>query len=196
MRALREERRHTVRSLSARLAELGRPILPSGISKIEDRSRRVDVGDLVALAVAMGVNPNRLLLPVDPNAEVALTPTVTAKASGVWDWARGDDLLIEAVAETDDDRLYGEALDDFRRHALPTSVRLREDHTAVRAAQDVLRSLRAVLDRRDHPEKFGGDVNLLTGGPATSTPAGLRRELARLVAEVDALIGDRDGQRQ
>ncbi|MGW3486515.1 helix-turn-helix domain-containing protein [Streptomyces sp. NPDC001054] len=53
--------RVTVRELSARLEELGRPILPSGISKIEHGLRRVDVDDLVALAMALEVTPNRLL---------------------------------------------------------------------------------------------------------------------------------------
>lgn len=52
-----------VRELSARLEALGRPILPSGITKIEQGSRRVDVDDLVALAQALEVSPMRLLLP-------------------------------------------------------------------------------------------------------------------------------------
>lgn len=52
-----------VRELSARLEQLGRPILPSGITKIEQGARRVDVDDLAALAEAFDVSPYRLLLP-------------------------------------------------------------------------------------------------------------------------------------
>lgn len=58
--------RTPVRELSARLAKLGRPILPSGITKIEQGSRRVDVDDLVALALALEVTPTRLLLGPPP----------------------------------------------------------------------------------------------------------------------------------
>ena len=52
-----------VRELSARLESLGRPILPSGITKIEQGARRVDVDDLVALADALDASPLGLLLP-------------------------------------------------------------------------------------------------------------------------------------
>jgi transcriptional regulator with XRE-family HTH domain len=78
--------RTTVRELSARLTKLGRPILPSGITKIEQGTRRVDVDDLVALAVALKVTPTRLLLgppptdgPHDPAHEEA------------WEWADWED---------------------------------------------------------------------------------------------------------
>lgn len=198
VRELREQRRHTVRSLSALLGKLGRPILPSGITKIEDGSRRVDVGDLVALAVALGVHPNRLLLPVDDTAEeVALTPAVSASRSQSWAWARGDQVLLVGVLATGGgDRTWADVQDDFRRHAVPASERLRDDHTAVRAARDVLASIQAVLDRAEHPDRFTPDGSGFdaafrkSGYPSPSTPAGLRAQLNRLVAEVEALIGD------
>jgi hypothetical protein len=47
--------------LSDRLAEVGRPIVPSGLSKIELGNRRVDVDDLTALAAALDTIPNDLL---------------------------------------------------------------------------------------------------------------------------------------
>ena len=46
---------------SRSLAALGRPILPSGLSKIEQGARRVDVDDLVVLADALGTVPSGLL---------------------------------------------------------------------------------------------------------------------------------------
>jgi transcriptional regulator with XRE-family HTH domain len=46
---------------SDRLTRVGRPILPSGLSKIESGDRRVDVDDLVGIAAALGVMPDRLL---------------------------------------------------------------------------------------------------------------------------------------
>lgn len=88
VRRLREERRHTVRSLSARLGELGRPILPSGITKIEDGSRRVDVGDLVALARALDVSPATLLMPAEPEIENDEHAWKAWEAR--WRWAHGE----------------------------------------------------------------------------------------------------------
>jgi transcriptional regulator with XRE-family HTH domain len=56
------ERKHlSLQDLSERLTKVGRPILPSGISKIEQGDRRVDVDDLVALADALGTVPGAIL---------------------------------------------------------------------------------------------------------------------------------------
>jgi transcriptional regulator with XRE-family HTH domain len=57
----RERKQLSLQQLSERLAAVGRPILPSGISKIEQGDRRVDVDDLVALADALGTVPGALL---------------------------------------------------------------------------------------------------------------------------------------
>lgn len=100
VRRLRARRGMTVRDLSARLGEIGRPVLPSGITKIEQGQRRVDVDDLVALALALGVNPNALLLPNGDHLppfgtvrEVGLTSTVRANWFRAWGWAAGDQPL-------------------------------------------------------------------------------------------------------
>jgi transcriptional regulator with XRE-family HTH domain len=61
LRRLREEQHVSLHELSVRLAAFGRRILPSGLSKIEQGTRRVDVDDLVALADALGTVPSRLL---------------------------------------------------------------------------------------------------------------------------------------
>jgi transcriptional regulator with XRE-family HTH domain len=90
---LRDRRRLSVRALSARLAELGHPILASGISKIENGSRRVDVGDLVALALALDVSPVRLLLPGERVDRVQLTRDRSASWEAAWRWAVGEQPL-------------------------------------------------------------------------------------------------------
>jgi transcriptional regulator with XRE-family HTH domain len=95
LKTLRE--RVPVRELSQRLTRLGRPILPSGITKIEQGHRRVDVDDLVALAIALDVSPNRLVL--DPGAddgELPLTDAVVVTRGQAWDWATGAHPLPEA----------------------------------------------------------------------------------------------------
>lgn len=96
---LRESRRLSVRGLSARLGELGRPILPSGVTKIEQCRRRVDADDLVALALALDVTPNRLLLPPVTGEKTALTPDVECSSATAWAWACGDDHIPDMWAE-------------------------------------------------------------------------------------------------
>lgn len=107
VRQLRERRGLTVRQLSARLTELGRPILPSGITKIEQGQRRVDADDLVALAVALGVTPNRLLLTGQvADDTVRLTPAVEVSQVAAWWWATGEQRLPGPHA-VPDDRQFG-----------------------------------------------------------------------------------------
>ncbi|MGO9100438.1 MAG: helix-turn-helix domain-containing protein [Mycobacterium sp.] len=49
--------------LSRRLDELGRPIPPLGLRHLEAGARRIDVDDLVMLALALDVPPMTLVLP-------------------------------------------------------------------------------------------------------------------------------------
>jgi hypothetical protein len=168
----------------------GHPILPSGITKIENGDRGVDVGDLVALASVLSVNPNRLLLPKHADAApVALAPGIEVTAGQAWRWADGTAPLLAAAPA---DSTFDEVFDEFRRDARPAEFRLRDDHTAMQAARDVVDRLTAVLDDRAggpllaHPNP--GDVSnvyrRLFGDPATA----LRRALARLTAEVEDLL--------
>ena len=62
---LRTTQRLTTMALSKRLAELGRPIQATGITKIEKGTRRVDADDLSVLALAFGVRPEQLLETVE-----------------------------------------------------------------------------------------------------------------------------------
>jgi transcriptional regulator with XRE-family HTH domain len=80
---LRKRAGLTLTDLSERMAAVGRPMLTTGLSKIENGQRSVDVDDLVALALALEVNPNALLLPPEPTvADAALTDTTSAP----WAW--------------------------------------------------------------------------------------------------------------
>jgi hypothetical protein len=90
----------TTAALSKRLAAIGHPIADTGITKTEKGDRRVDVDDLVALALALGVTPNTLLLPpADSPGTHQLTPEVSATATELWEWAQGEKpLRIEADA--------------------------------------------------------------------------------------------------
>jgi len=77
----------SVRALSERLKELGQPILPSGVTKIEQGMRRVDVDELVAIALALRVSPTTLLIEPSMKQKVALArhPKSGAAAQTVWE---------------------------------------------------------------------------------------------------------------
>lgn len=102
---IRRSRGLTVRDLAARLAELGHRLLASGVSRIENGERRVDVDDLVALARALDVSPVRLLLPAEPG-EVALPGDDRAWPwQAVWRWAVGEQPLTREPMPLTDPRV-------------------------------------------------------------------------------------------
>ena len=98
LRRIRMTRGMSTYALSARLAGIGSPIRPNGITYIETGARRVDVDDLLALAVALGCSPNRLLLPADPGGDCDLvTPETRTATASAWAWATGEHPLILAT---------------------------------------------------------------------------------------------------
>lgn len=94
LRHIRREHDVTTAALSQRLASIGHPIADTGITKTEKEDRRVDADDLVALALALGVTPNTLLLPpvgyLGASDSHQLTPAVSGSAEELWQWAQGE----------------------------------------------------------------------------------------------------------
>lgn len=85
IRQLRDNSQLSLQDLSDRLTFLGRPILPSGINKIEQGSRRVDVDDLVALAHALGTAPDVLLrVPNDSETFDEFGMTIEQRGAAIW----------------------------------------------------------------------------------------------------------------
>ena len=86
----REARNLGYAALSRRLAALGRKIPPLALRRIEAGERRVDVDDLVALAVALDVTPLALLLPAATDEEARLVPAHDPMPwQHIWLWATG-----------------------------------------------------------------------------------------------------------
>ena len=87
----------TTAELSRRLTELGQPIPDTSITKREQGTSRVDADDLVALALALGVTPNTLLLPevgyYGSEGIHHVTPAVSGTAGELWLWAQGEKAL-------------------------------------------------------------------------------------------------------
>lgn len=81
------------KELSEKLAEVGRPITPMGLKRLESGERKVDVDDLMALAIVFDVSPLTLLLPESGSREITAEVTGYPHALGsnvLWEWARGD----------------------------------------------------------------------------------------------------------
>ena len=107
--ALRKVRGLNQPQLARRMQDQGRSVHATVVSKIEQLDRRVDVDDLVALAIALGVTPNRLLLtgritPDIADQAVELTPTVRMPALDAWQWAVGDVPLFGADVDVNEFR--------------------------------------------------------------------------------------------
>lgn len=110
-----------VRELSDRLTTMGRPILPSGITAIEQGTRRVDVDDLIALALALDVTPNRLLLTEEArlDQQVEFFPNGAGlDTKRAWDWATASAAPIiqdRMDRSGKEPRTHGELLESMHR---------------------------------------------------------------------------------
>jgi transcriptional regulator with XRE-family HTH domain len=70
--------------------------LPPDVRRIESGERRVDVDDLVALALALGVSPLALMLPTEDSS---LVPDGDQyPVDRIWNWASGSKSLSEQDA--------------------------------------------------------------------------------------------------
>jgi transcriptional regulator with XRE-family HTH domain len=115
---VKELRYVSVRDLSAALEENGHTIWPSAITRLEQGTRRIDVDDLVALAAALGVSPNALLLPAEgDDDEFTLTGEVVVTRRRAWDWATG-------IAPLPDDDLDDDAVNEFQAVNQPQRAEL------------------------------------------------------------------------
>jgi transcriptional regulator with XRE-family HTH domain len=118
LKALRESLPLTTEQLAVRVAAYGRPMRANTITKIEKEQRRVDVDDLVALALALETRPDALLLPSTiAMDELELVQGKTVTAFAAWRWANGDQPLD--VPEGDD----GTAHNRFQMRAQPLGLR-------------------------------------------------------------------------
>lgn len=106
----------TTEQLAERMASLGRPMHANAITKMEKQQRRVDVDDLVALAIALETRPDALLLPRTIVGEVQLAEPLSVSAIDAWQWANGN--RPYDLPKDDDGRVYHE----FQNRAQPLGM--------------------------------------------------------------------------
>jgi hypothetical protein len=85
-----------VRATNGRLSRDSLKKIEAGSNPVAVAVRRVDVDDLMTLSIALGVNPNALLLPpaLKPSDAVEVTGAHRQlHADEAWEWARGEQPL-------------------------------------------------------------------------------------------------------
>lgn len=118
----REELRLTYAQLSRRLVGHGRLIPTLGLRRIEAGERRVDVDELLAIALALDVTPITLLMPHPPNGgkEVAVTATgvnANVRAFDLWNWLTAAYPIVGPVLA-----FYSAALPPWERSSIEDTI--------------------------------------------------------------------------
>ena len=108
MRLVEARRGVTQAQLADRLRGMGVKMDRASIAKIEARAKRsktkarkVTVEELFLLAAALGVSPLHLVLPLDDQSRVEISPTITRPAKQIRAWVRG-----QMPLERRDARMY------------------------------------------------------------------------------------------
>jgi transcriptional regulator with XRE-family HTH domain len=153
VRRIRDEvRGWSTYELSRKLSEAGRPIAPSALAKLERGERRVDAGDLVALAVALEVNPSALLFPPTIAEDVEITGGGRLAGGIVWEWADGERPL--KLPSNDD----GTAHNTFQADARPPGRRsFLAGPVRMQATAELRSAVQSLKDR--HREQTGKELD-------------------------------------
>ncbi|MEV3847932.1 helix-turn-helix domain-containing protein [Streptomyces microflavus] len=187
---IRKARQLDQKELSARLSDVGRPMLPTVVSKIERKDRRIDVDDLVALALALNVSPTRLLLgsSYDEHEAVLLTERVRATSRTSWRWAEGAEAIAIPV-DRDKDRWVRER--DFSTASQPPA---RQRFTQSPAGRALTSSATSVEDlHRIAESPVIGDVGSAPDeSEFVAQLARAKADVDRLSAEIDRLASERE----
>jgi transcriptional regulator with XRE-family HTH domain len=113
VRCRREKLGLSYAQLSRLLTKWGRDIPTLGLSRIESSERRVDVDDLIALALALDVSPVTLLMPPDAHQETGIPlhwSNAAVSAKQFWDWLTAGYPLSGSVMD-----FYSAALPQWER---------------------------------------------------------------------------------
>jgi transcriptional regulator with XRE-family HTH domain len=152
---LRKSQNLSYAQLSRRLHELGCPIAPLGLTRIRDHQRRVDVDDLVALALALDVSPVTLLLPdASANGRAPVT-----EGGGeyprrqIWHW-----LIAEAPIDEPTSMRPPRSLARFRLRAIPDGIGdIIQDIVSGLVPAEVQREIARVVGDTESQEGDDGD---------------------------------------
>ncbi|MDW4913721.1 helix-turn-helix transcriptional regulator [Streptomyces californicus] len=187
---IRKARQLDQKELSARLSDVGRPMLPTVVSKIERKDRRIDVDDLVALALALNVSPALLLLgsSYSEHESVLLTDRVRTTSRTAWRWTEGAE-AITIPADRDKDRWVHER--DFSTMSQPPARQRFAQSPAGRALTSAAGSVEE-LHRIAESPVIGDAGSAPDESEFVSQLARAKADVDRLSAEIDRLVSERE----
>lgn len=167
VKRLREAANLTYTEVSKALGDVDRPMSPLAVRRIEEGERRVDVDDLLGLAVVLGVTPISLLYPGAKQGEEAVTATglkLNLPARHLWEWMRAETPLVASRDGMERYAFFGDAWPEWRRQEFSEEIRQwseiatkRGSEKAPQEAQDSFEALRGALERG--ARKRGPDVH-------------------------------------
>ncbi|MEV4127477.1 helix-turn-helix transcriptional regulator [Nocardia sp. NPDC049707] len=169
VRDLRQDRGLKAAQLAERTKELGYPIHRVAITKIETNARagKLDLAEVITLALALGVPPVQLLYPDLPAGPVEVWPEATATSIEALQWFSGE---IAAFRIKDD---------ETTRHSTIAYVQGARRYSRLRETLRLARS--ALLEAQLTP-----DHSPMTKEQATQAVADAQRELAKLKEDFQA----------
>lgn len=185
IKEFRKARQLDQKGLSEALKRLGRPMLPTVVSKVERQERRIDVDDLVAFALALKVSPAALLLPREWNDEpVDLTPDFSLPTRTAWLWMEGRSPANDWATGPD-----GADLDDEKEQAYLTE---REEYELLTHPAERRRSAQRPANRAADTVSamVGRLVNAVEGGDKAAVERQLRitkNRMTRLQTEIEQI---------
>ncbi|GLW00888.1 helix-turn-helix domain-containing protein [Streptomyces lavendulae] len=190
---VRKARHLKQKDVSDALGAMGRATLTTVVSKIERGERRIDVDDVVAMALALKVSPLTLLMPVEADEQpVKLTDDCEVSGRTAWAWALGREPATDPpsdgypIGPGDDSVAAGEA--DMQRQEYD---RLRTEYLALALPQGLQRAAeRPAVRLARQIEELVADIAGDTAGNAVDRAVLLRmakRRYQQLGIELDEI---------
>jgi transcriptional regulator with XRE-family HTH domain len=102
LRLVRRLKGWTQQELAAAMAEAGVDLGEPAITRMERGTRGVSLDEAIALAAVLGVSPLHMIVPLDNDAQLDVTPGITVPVLDARSWVRGQ----RPLREDDDDRLF------------------------------------------------------------------------------------------
>src|SRR4051795_4236757 len=89
IKRIRQVRDMTVRDLAARLKPLGLSLAPSGVSEVENATRKMAADELLVFAIALKTSVIDLLMPPDGES-LTVANSIEMGTDDLYGWLRGD----------------------------------------------------------------------------------------------------------
>lgn len=160
----------SAQGLADRITAAGGDMHRAVLSKIETGNRTVTLDDVVLLAAVLDVSPLHLFVPLDDDAEVEVTPTLTVSADQARRWIRGQEPLPGMDERT------------FR-----TEVPLGEWEEAQKPSADEQRAMNTLDNARHRLRVAERKLALVADSPATLSMSSTVAALAMQQSPEDVL---------